>query len=104
MILVVITGVGVTTPDTTQLAMRTEVPITTGELPKEGVGIVFAKCGHHRHLLAAADNIMVIGECTSAPPDAKRYPTDIDVTATIIQIWEEMMETDVSVEAEPEER
>lgn len=101
MILVIIEGVnaqrGVNPAYLKERLRPTEV--TVGSMPPSGTGIAILKCGKHREHLAAADVLFVHGECTSAPPDAKRYPAEIDIDGEIIKQWDSMMEEEVEPES-----
>jgi len=73
--------------------------VSVGSIPQGGVGIMITKCGKHRDHIAAADNILVFGECTSAPAGSKILPEDTDINKTIQDEWTSMMETDTEEES-----
>lgn len=98
MILAVILGVGVDDPDASYLQNKAETNIAKGAPTKDNVGIIILKCGHHREQLPIADKIIQFGECSSAPPDAEKYPGDVDKEGTIMQVWESMMQEETEVE------
>lgn len=74
--------------------------VSIGSLPRDNYGIVITKCGRHREHLAAADNILVYGECSSAPAGAKRVPADQDINKLLIDEWTSMVETEAEEESE----
>jgi len=90
-ILLIIEGIGAKGIDPSYLSQKLETEVGSS-LPKEN-GIVIARCGHHRQFLAAADSVIVFGECSAAPAEYKRFPVGSDISAVITAEWESMLQT-----------